>query len=109
MRIRVVLSGIAVLGCGSAQRSAREAPIPRGEVRVWTARAFATVLAEVGPEFERASGFRLQVVSDLPPGFARRAAAGERFDLLISGSATVNEWGRAGRLAAATRMALARS
>ena len=109
MRIHRLLTGVVLLGCGSAQRSAREAPIPRGEVRVWTARAIATVLAEVGPEFERTSGFRLRVVSDLPPGFARRAAAGEPFDLLITGSATVNEWVRAGRVAAATRTDLARS
>lgn len=109
MRIHRLLSGVVLLGCGSVQRSAGEPSIPRGEVRVWTARAIATVLAQVGPEFERTSGFRLRVVSDLPPGFARRAAAGEPFDLLISGSATVNEWVRAGRVAAATRTDLARS
>jgi len=109
VRIHFVLSGVVLLGCGSVQRSTPEASIPRGEVRVWTARAIATVLAQVGPEFERTSGFRLRVISDLPPGFARRAAAGERFDLLISGSGTVNEWVRAGRVAAATRMDLARS
>ena len=109
MRIHLLLYGVALLGCGSAQRGAPEASIPRGEVRVWTARAIATVLEEVGPEFERTSGFRLRVVSDLPPGFARRAAAGEPFDLLISGSATVNEWVRTGRVAAATRTDLARS
>jgi molybdate transport system substrate-binding protein len=109
VRTRLLLSGFVVLGCGSVQQSAREAPIPRGEIRVWTARAIATVLAQVGPEFERTSGFRLRVVSDLPPGFARRTAAGEPFDLLITGSATVNEWVRAGRVAAATRTDLARS
>lgn len=109
MRIHRLLTGVVLLGCGSAQRSAREASIPRGEVRVWTARALATVLAEVGPEFERTSGFRLRVVSDLPPGFARRATAGEPFDLLITGSATVNEWVRAGRVVGATRTDLARS
>ena len=109
MRIRLLLSGVVLLGCASAPRSAREASIPRGEVRVWTARAIATVLAEVGPEFERSSGYRLRVVSDLPPGFVRRVAAGEPFDLLISGSATVDEWARAGRVAAAPRTDLARS
>ena len=36
----------------------------RGEIRVWTARAIATVLAEIGPEFERATGYRLTVTSD---------------------------------------------
>ena len=81
----------------------------RGEIRVWTARAIATVLAEIGPEFERATGYRLTVTSDLPPAFLRRARAGEPFDVIISGSATVDEWIRDGRIAAATRTTIARS
>lgn len=52
---------------------------PGTEIKVWTARAIATVLAEVGPEFERGSGYRLKVTSDLPPAFARRVSAGEHF------------------------------
>lgn len=108
-RIQLLLSGIALAGCASTPPGAREAAAPPREVRVWTARAIATVLAEVGPEFERTSGSRLRIVSDLPPGFARRVAAGESFDLLISGSAAVDEWVRAGRVDAATRMDLARS
>ena len=79
------------------------------EIRVWTARALATVLAEVGPEFERQTGHRLIVTSDLPPAFLRRAAAGEPFDLLISGSAPVDDWIKEGRLVAATRTVIARS
>ena len=109
MRIGAFLAGFALLGCRPLQRSAGEAAIARGELRVWTTRAIATVLTEVGPEFERTSGYRLRVVSDLPPAFARRAAAGEPFDLLISGSAAVDEWVRAGRVSAATRADLARS
>lgn len=79
------------------------------EIKVWAARAMATVLAEIGPEFERTTGHKLNVVSDLPPAFARRAQAGEQFDLLISGSATVDEWIKAGRVTAATRKDIARS
>ena len=79
------------------------------EIKVWTARAMATVLAEIGPEFERTTGHKLNVVSDLPPAFARRAQAGEQFDILISGSATVDEWIKAGRIMAATRKDIARS
>jgi len=79
------------------------------EVRVWTTRAIATVLAEVGPEFERATGHRLIVTSDLPTAFQRRLDAGETVDLLISGSAPVDEWIRTGRIAANTRDEIARS
>jgi molybdate transport system substrate-binding protein len=79
------------------------------EITVYTARALATVLAEIGSEFERATGHRLTVVSDLPTGFLRRVQAGERFDLLISGSVTVDAWIREGRLVASTRTDIARS
>jgi molybdate transport system substrate-binding protein len=79
------------------------------EIRVWTARAIATVLADVGSEFERATGHRLIITSDLPPAFLRRLDAGEPFDLLISGSSPVDEWIRNGKIAARTRADIARS
>ena len=69
------------------------------EIRVWTARAIATVLADVGSEFERATGHRLIITSDLPPAFQRRLDAGEPFDLLISGASPVDEWIRNGKIA----------
>lgn len=109
MRVRSLIAAIVLLGCRPAQGGVREAPPARDELRVWTTRAIATVLAQVGPEFERRSGVRLRLVSDLPPAFERRRAAGEPFDLLISGSVTVDEWIRAGHVAAATRTELARS
>ena len=79
------------------------------EITVWTTRAIATVLAEIGGEFERATGHRLIIVTDLPPAFLRRAQAGEPFDLLITGSVPFDEWIRDGRIAAKTRTAIARS
>ncbi len=79
------------------------------EITVFTARAIATVLAEIGGEFERDTGYKLIVVSDLPAGFQRRIDAGEHFDLLISGIGPVDEWIRDGRLVATTRTDLARS
>ena len=79
------------------------------EIRVWTTRAIATVLAEVGGEFERATGHKLIVTTDLPPAFLRRAQAGEPFDLLITGSAPLDEWIRDGRIVAKTRTEIARS
>jgi len=79
------------------------------EVRVWGSRAIATVLAEVGPQFERATGHRLIVSSGLPPAYERRANAGEPFDILISGSASVDEWIKSGKLVADTRTDIARS
>src|SRR5688500_12892749 len=78
------------------------------EIRVWTTQAIATVLAEVGSEFERDNGHRLIITSDLPPTFQRRFDAGEVVDVLISGSSPVEEWIRAGKIAANTRAEIAR-
>src|SRR5215208_4292954 len=79
------------------------------EIRVWAARAIATVLAEIGPQFERATGHKLIISSDLPAAFARRADAGEPFDILLSGSSAVDEWIEDGRVVAETRTDIARS
>lgn len=79
------------------------------EIRIFTTRAIATVLAETGGDFERATGHTLVVISDLPTGFLRRVNAGEPFDLLISGSDAVDEWIRDRRVLAATRTEIARS
>ena len=81
----------------------------RAKITVWTTRAIATVLAVIGPDFERETGHALAISSDLPTGFERRVNAGEAFDLLISGSAPVDEWIAAGRIVAATRTEIARS
>jgi molybdate transport system substrate-binding protein len=79
------------------------------EIHVWTTRAIATVLAEIGPQFERATGHRLDVHSGLPDDFEKRLKAGVPLDVLISGSAPVDEWIKQGRLVAATRTGIARS
>jgi molybdate transport system substrate-binding protein len=79
------------------------------EIRVWTARALATVLAEVGPDFERATGHELEVSTGLPGDFSRHADAGEIFDVVISASSPVEQWVRQGRLLAETRIDIARS
>ena len=56
---------------------AHPAVVRAAEIKVWTARAIATVLAEIGPRFERTTGHTLTISSGLPTDFLRRAAAGE--------------------------------
>src|SRR5262245_52128999 len=77
------------------------------EIHIWTAKAMATVLEEVGPQFERASGHRLNVYSGLPTDFEKRLKAGDPLDLLIS--SLVDQWVKEGKLVAATRTDIARS
>jgi molybdate transport system substrate-binding protein len=100
-----VITGLWFLVLFLGQADPANAP----ELKVWTARAIATVLAEVGPQFERTTGYKLAISSDLPTAFARRANAGEPFDILISGSAPVDEWIKDGKIIAETRVDIARS
>ena len=99
----------AICVCVLAVASAARGDGSAAEIRVWTARALATVLAEIGAEFERASGHRLIVSSDLPPAFLRRFNDGEPFDLLITGSSPLDDWIREGRIVANSRTEIARS
>ena len=100
---------VIVLCILSALTATGQSGRPRTEIRVWTARAIATVLAEIGPQFEHTTGYRLNVASDLASGFARRLTAGEPVDVIISGSASMEEWIRGGSILAATRTDIARS
>ena len=100
-RPRAALGAVLLL---LAQPGARAA-----ELQVWTARAGATVLAEIGTEFERATGHKLAVTADLPDPFLKRARAGEPFDILISTAGPIDALIQEGRLIEATRATFARS
>jgi hypothetical protein len=52
------------------------------ELKVFTARALATVLEVVGPQFEKTSGHKLNIIVGFTPEYAPRIKAGEAFDLL---------------------------
>ena len=105
MRTRYLSFLIALPAAAPPRAAAQDC----GEIRVWTARALATVLAEIGSQFERSTGCRLNVISDLTGAFVRRADAGESFDLVISVSSTVDAWISEGRVIASTPTDLARS
>jgi len=102
-------SSVASIAAALLLVLASNRPARAEELQVWTTRAIATVLAEIGPQFERATGHRLDVYSGLPDDFEKRLKAGLALDLLISGSAPVDEWIKQGRLVAATRTGIARS
>jgi molybdate transport system substrate-binding protein len=79
------------------------------ELKIWTARAMATVLNEVGPQFERTTGHKLEVTSGLPAQFIKRINAGERFDILVFSPAYIDGLIKEGKIIAGTRTDLARS
>src|SRR5262245_27975073 len=102
---RVVSTAAIALTFSLAQPAIANA----AEIQVWTARAIATVLAEVGPQFERTTGHYLNVYSGLSADFQRRANACDAFDVLVSGAALVDQWIKEGKLVAETRTDIARS
>src|SRR5262245_59722223 len=79
------------------------------EVRVFTARAIATVLEKIGPEFERTTGHKLDVVSGFGPAFVRQINAGDPFDVFVSIHATIDAVFRDGKLLADSLTNLVRS
>jgi molybdate transport system substrate-binding protein len=99
----------AILGVGLSAFFAQADAAHAAEIKVWTARAIATVLAEAGPEFERRTGHRLSVTTDLAPAFVRRANAGESFDVMITGSVFLAGLAKDGKIIADTRTHIARS
>jgi len=79
------------------------------EVKVLTARAIATVLIEVGPEFERATGHKLNVISSFGPVFVRQISAGEPFDVVVSPPPIIDGLIKDGKVIADSRTSLVRS
>ena len=99
----------AIAGLGLTAFFALSQSVDAAEIKVWTARAIATVLTKVGSQFEHATGHRLAITSDLSAPFVKRANAGEPFDVLITGSGPLDELIGGGKIIAGTRADIARS
>ena len=79
------------------------------ELRILIPRSIWTVLNEIGPQFERTSGYKLNVVTDLAATLARRINDGDGFDVFISPPAQMNQLIQNNKIIANTRTAIARS
>jgi molybdate transport system substrate-binding protein len=79
------------------------------EVKIFTSRAIATVLEVIGPEFERTTGNKLNVISGFSPVFVRQINAGEPFDVIASPPGTIDGLMKDGKVLAETRTKLVRS
>jgi len=79
------------------------------EAKILTARAIATVLEKVGPDFERTTGHKLNVVSGFGPVFLSQIKAGEPFDVFVSTPPTMDSLFKEGTLVPNSRTNLARS
>jgi molybdate transport system substrate-binding protein len=99
----------AAVGFGLLVAFAQVAAADAAEVRIFTARAIATVLEKIGPEFERTTGHKLDVVSGFGPAFVRQINAGDPFDVFVSIPATIDAVFKDGKLLADSRTNLVRS
>jgi molybdate transport system substrate-binding protein len=103
MRMRSALFAVATLAlfAGTAADAA--------EIKVLAPRAVATLLAEIGPQFEQATGHKISVRVELAIAAVRLVNAGEAFDLLVAAPGQVDGLVKDGKLAADTRTTLVRS
>ena len=79
------------------------------ELRVFTTQSIATVLEKIGADFERRTGGKLSVTTDLAVRLVRRINDGEQFDFLVAAPAQIDELIKAGKIIPETRTDLAHS
>lgn len=79
------------------------------ELTVFTSRAISTVLAEIGPEFEKSSGHRLNVITGLSSEFIVRINGGEAFDVIAAPPPALDALIKSGKVAADSKTNLVRS
>jgi len=101
VRAAAIFFLVTILSHGGAATAA--------EVKVFTSRAIATVLDNIGPEFERTTGHKLNVISGFSPNFVKQINAGEPFDVVVSPPRTIDGLIKEGKVIADTRTNLVRS
>ena len=79
------------------------------EVKVWSGGVFSTVLTELGPQFERATGHKPSFEFGTSPAFARQIGDGQVFDVAILLPATIDDWIKNGNIVASSRTDIARA
>ena len=100
-----IVWAVAMLGLTALLGRAANA----AEIKVFTTRAVATVLDKVGPEFERATGHRLRVTTDIAIRLVQRVQAGEPFDFLVAAPGQIDALIKSGKIIPNTHTGLVRS
>ena len=102
--IRTAITALVAIFAAAAPVGADAA-----ELKIFTSRAIATVLDQIGPEFERTSGHKLNVITGFSPVFVKQINAGEPFDVIVSPPSTMDGLVKSGKVIADSRMRLVRS
>ena len=78
-------------------------PACSDELRIFGSRVTKMVVEDIGPQFERATGHHLVVVTDVAAVMKRRIEAGEPFDLAVLVNFQTDDLIKKGKLVADTR------
>lgn len=79
------------------------APASAGELKIFGSRVTKVIVGELGPQFEKATGFKPVVVADVAAVMKRRIEGGEPFDLAVLVDFQINDLIKSGRLLADSR------
>jgi molybdate transport system substrate-binding protein len=81
-------------------------PAHGAELKIFGSRVTKMIIDDIGPQFERTSGHRLTVVTDVAAVMKQRIEAGEPFDLAVLVNFQADALIKAGKLLADTRVDL---
>ena len=109
VRLRIVAVAAAVAVFFPPGAATQGVGSKSSELRVFTTRSIATVLEKIGADFERQTGRKLGITTDVAVRMLRRINDGEQFDFLVAAPAQIDELIKAGKIIPETRTDLARS
>jgi molybdate transport system substrate-binding protein len=104
----LAVAAVAAIIC-SPNAASEGAPSQSSELRIFTTRSIATVLEKIGGDFERRTGRKLNLTTDVAARMVRRINANEPFDFLVAAPAHIDGLISAGKIIPETRTDLARS
>jgi molybdate transport system substrate-binding protein len=84
-------------------------PVFSAELKIFGSRVTKMIVEDIGPQFERATGHRLVVVTDVAAVMKRRIESGEPFDLAVLVNFQTDELIKTGKLVGDTRADLMRA
>ena len=98
-----VRTTLSCLGVAAGLVIIPASPASSAEIKIFGSRVTKMIVEDIGPQFERASGHRLVVVTDVAAVMKRRIEAGEPFDLAVLVDFQADELIRQGKLASDAR------
>jgi molybdate transport system substrate-binding protein len=102
---RMICSAVLVSLIGIAQAL----PAAAADIRVLCSNGFKAVFEELAPQFERASGHKVNVTFGLAVGLKQQIDGGQAFDVAILTPALIDDLIKSGKLAADSRAVIART